>query len=73
MIENKYFVIKKEWMSVLNPYERREFMALIDKIATLNGKQNNCYIVCNQDESYALEVLELILNGERIKNVNKSK
>lgn len=69
-LENKYVVFKTEWTKVLNPHECREFFALLDKIAVLNGKQKNQYIVCNTDEPYANNVLKVIEIGEKLKDGN---
>lgn len=67
-LENKYVVFKTEWTKVLNPHECRELFALLDKIAVLNGKRENRYVVCNLDEPYADDVLKIIENGEKSKD-----
>ncbi len=51
--------------------EREILRILLDKIENgrkAAGKKFNEYYVCNTDEPYANEVLQLILGGEKLKN-----
>jgi len=76
--EEKFIVIKKADLDdffgeftkgIFTSYEEKE---LIDKITWKEVMEaianNNKYIVCNQDESYADDVWDVILKGEDEKN-----
>jgi hypothetical protein len=69
--EDKFYVFKKDDLdSVLqkNPLLQEYFQSMctlvrLHRIA-LNKRPVNCYVVCNQDESYADAVWKIILDGE---------
>lgn len=75
--EEKYIVIKKENLDLLTPIGKKTFL---DRIEHLNkemerkGKSTkNKYLVVNQDEPCADEILEIILRGEKNKLDNAKK
>jgi len=63
--EDKFIVIKTkdiEYIKKYHPSKYTLFKSILKYIDNKNG-----YIVCNQDEPYADELWELILDGERRK------
>ena len=68
--ENKFLVIKREWLeSSLNDTEFEIFQRLIDKAA--EGKPNHSYYVVNLDEPYAEQVWGIIEKNEEKKEVKR--
>jgi len=71
---DKFYVFKKEDLDAVldkNPLLAEHF-AVIQSLVTLhrisrNKKPKNRYVVCNQDEPYAEQVWQLILDGEKKK------
>ena len=67
--EDKYIILKKEYVESLLTDEEQQ--VLQDVIAALHKKQkehniqtDSKYYVCNRDESYARDVIKIILEGE---------
>lgn len=58
-----HLVIKKAHLDALNEREREALTNLIDKIHAKYGNDRT-YTVCNIDEFYYPEVMQVILNGE---------
>lgn len=70
-IISKFTIIKDEDVEkYLTKTEKHIFLALKCKISEnrkTDGKKENMYMVCNMDEPYAGQVLDIILKGEDIK------
>lgn len=71
-INNKYIVLKTDDVeNYLDPSEQ-EALAMVCRVLNYcrnkDGKKENSYYVCNTDEPYADKVLQVILNGEDLKN-----
>ena len=68
--ENKFIVIPVKDLRYLDNPQHSSLKEIVEKLAEgrkLEGKKSNEYYVCNQDEPYAKEVLEVILKGEEAK------
>lgn len=72
--ETKFVVFKKEELDIVldkNPLLRQHFETILDLVMlyriTHNKKPVNKYISCNQDEPYADQVWQIILDGEKKK------
>lgn len=64
--EEKFYVVNYKYLDDLTPYYKGVFnlaMHILDSVLPKNK-----YYVCNQDEPYADEVLQVILAGEDKKN-----
>ena len=82
MIENelkKYIVLNIEDLeemreSIPQLYDGIYYLiTYYNEYRILNGKHENKYIVCNQDEPYADKVWETILEGEKQKELYNKK
>lgn len=62
----------RKYLSEEQQEQLRQIKATIGDGRVQDGKKRkNLYYVCNLDEPYANEVLEVILNGEEKNNVRK--
>ena len=59
--EEKFIIINKKHLADLNGDVKTIFKSCLDVIN--KHVPNNKYYVCNQDESYAQEVIDIILKG----------
>ena len=73
--ENKFLVLK--WDDIRAYCDSEQFKQIdaicktIETRREASGKGINSYLICNQDESYAPQILALILRGEEFKQANK--
>jgi hypothetical protein len=71
VIYDKFLVLKHEdiheYLSESGVRELYEMVDIINSHRCEDGKQQNKYWVCNQDEPYAEGVINLILSGEEVK------
>lgn len=68
--ENKFIVIPLKDLRYLDQPRQKhlnEVLKLLAEGRKLENKPENNYYVCNQDEPYAEDVLNLILKGEEMK------
>ena len=69
--DNKYIVIKTQDFKNLSMTNRGALIGVLDKIQrdrlALGKDPEPKYYVCNQDEPYAIDVLNTILKGEERK------
>lgn len=63
--EEKFIVINNKHINELPLQDKDEFIQALVKIRKLIPE--NKYLVCNQDEPYAQNVLDIILSGEDAK------
>lgn len=70
-VERKFVVLNlKDINHYLDENDQRSLGHICSKVCDgrmKDGKANNSYIVCNEDESYAQEVWKVIQNGEATK------
>lgn len=68
-IKITHTVIKNEDIGkYLNPLEKECLRKIVDKITDgrkKDGKKENRYVVCNTDEPYVTQVLDVIQKAER--------
>lgn len=60
--EEKFIVINKKYLKKVPPSVRNNFLWALEDFLTYLPE--NKYIVCNQDEPYANEILKMILDSE---------
>jgi hypothetical protein len=65
-IENKFIVINKKFLHQMPQVDRIRFQSAL--ISIEKYLPDNKYYVCNQDEPYAQEVINIILKGEDAKD-----
>lgn len=68
--EEKFFVIPYKDLELLSEEDQQKLKSVLEKIASerkAKGKEVNNYYVCNQDESYAEKVFNVIIEGEKEK------
>ena len=66
--EEKFIVINKKHLEIVKkkvPDKADEFIELLRSIS--NWLPNNKYYVCNQDELYAQQIIDIIIAGENAK------
>jgi len=72
---DKYIIIPKKYLEKMALTHRHRIVTLLERMAAMRiseGKDPNPgYFICNQDEPYALDVLNVILRGEERKNRRK--
>lgn len=68
--EEKFIVINRKFLSKLPRELEIEFVQQLTKVNEC--LPNNKYYVCNQDESYAQKVIDIILEGEDNNNETKN-
>jgi len=75
--EIKFFVLSAKdigkYLSSDDMLELARISHKIDDGRKKDGKKNNHYITCNEDEPYADKVWQIILNGEKEKAENLKK
>lgn len=71
----KFLVIKTEYINSMSGKNRQRFLWVLRDIQKqrkrLGKKPNPFYYVCNQDEPYAKQVIEIILGGEKAKEQSR--
>ena len=63
--KDKFLVINRKHINKLPIKERIVFLSTLDLISQYIPENN--YYACNQDEPYAQKVLDIILEGEALK------
>ena len=66
--EHKYCVIKlddiKKYLTLSQKLILKEILQYLEEARFNEGKKNNDYIICNQDEPYSNDVWDIIIKGE---------
>lgn len=67
--KREFIVINKKHLEEIRKKYPITYELFIDALEDINSKlkKHNKYYVCNQDEPYAQKVIEVILEGERLK------